>query len=151
MVRPLFFPVPGPDAESANAGSPATDIHAYSDRIKQVATRLATLQGLADPATHARSVVRAFLPDVLTFRPAEPAPYPPGTGNGRTLQDDAFGTALSVLNGSPLGVTPSPHPIVPEFPHLLSATDDDLPSLADLFGLRSLAPTQEATSPATDR
>src|SRR5262245_48923624 len=38
MVRPLFFPVPGPDAESANAGSPATDIAAYSDRIKQVAT-----------------------------------------------------------------------------------------------------------------
>jgi hypothetical protein len=151
MVRPLFFPVPGPDAEGANAGSPASDIDAQTDRIEQVATRLATLQGLTDPATHGRTVGRAFLPDVLTFRPAQPARYQPGTGNGRTLDDDAFGTALSVLNGSPLGVTPSPHPIVPEFPHLRPATDDDLPSLADLFGLRPLAPAHDATSSTTDR
>jgi hypothetical protein len=151
MLRPLFFPVPGPDAENLNGGSPADDIPAYAGRLEQVAARLATLHGSPNPGIHARSVARAFLPDVLTLRPAQPARYQPGTGNGRSLHDDAFGTALSVLNGSPLGVTPSPHPIVPEFPHLLPANTSDLPSLADLFGLRPVAPTHHATSAPTNR
>ena len=118
-------------------------------RLEQVATRLATLRDFADPAAHARSVVGAFLPDVLTLRPGQPARYQPGTGNGRALHDDAFGTALTVLHGSPLGITPSPHPIVPEFPHLLPANYDDLPSLADLFGLRPLAPARDAAPSTT--
>jgi hypothetical protein len=151
MLRPLFFPVPGPDAESLNAGSPANDIHAYAGRLEQVATRLGALRGAPDPAGHARSVARAFLPDVLTLRPGQPARYQPGTGNGRALRDDAFGTALSVLNGSPLGVTSSPHMTVSEFPHLLPASEDDRPALADLFGLRPLAPTHHPTVKITNR
>ena len=143
MLRPLFFPVPGPETENLNAGSPANDLRTHSARLQYVATRLATLRGLADPARHARSVAGAFLPDVLTLRPGQAARYGPGAGNGRALHDDAFGTALSVLHGSPLGVSPPPHPIVPDFPHLLPPGDDDLPALADLFGLRPLAPNRE--------
>jgi hypothetical protein len=150
MVRPLFFPVPGPDAEELNGGSPANDVRAHAGRLRDVATRVGTLRGVADPTAHARAVVRAFLPDVLMFRPGRPARYEPGTGNGRTLHDDAFGSALSLLNGGPLGVTPSPHPNVPEFPHLLPANQDDLPSLADLFGLRPLAPTRDSALATSD-
>jgi hypothetical protein len=86
----------------------------------------------------------------LTLRPGQPARYQPGTGNGRTLHHDAFGTALTVLNGSPLGVTPSPHPLVSEFPHLVPANHDDLPALADLFGLRPLDVVRNAVSATTD-
>ncbi len=62
--------------------------------------------------------------------------FMPGTGNGRALHDDAFGTALSVLNGSPLGVTRSPRPKISQFPYLAAPDRDELPALLDLFGLR---------------
>lgn len=150
MVRPLFFPIPGPDTETLNGGSPASDAKTHADRLEQVATRIATLRGLADPAAHGRAVVAAFLPDVMTLRPGRPARYQPGTGNGRTLHDDAFGTALTVLHGGPLGVTPSPHPVVAEFPHLAPASHEDLPALADLFGLRPLDPASDAASATAD-
>ena len=97
------------------------------------------LRGLADAVDHGSIVTRAFLPDVLTLRPGSPARYQPGTGNGRGLHDDAFGIALSVLNGSPLGGAPSPHPVVSAFPHLAPADQSDLPALLDMFGLRPQA------------
>ena len=123
-----------------------TNLETHAARLEQVATRLAALRGLADPSGHARSVSGAFLPDVLRLRPGQPARYQPGTGNGGTLHDDAFGVALTILNGSPLGVTPSPHPVVPDFPHLPRANHDDLPALAELFGLRPLDPSGAAAS-----
>jgi hypothetical protein len=55
------------------------------------------------------------------------------------LHDDAFGTTLSLMVGRPLGVTTSPHPAVPEFPHLAPAGHDDIPALADMLGLREHA------------
>jgi hypothetical protein len=66
----------------------------------------------------------------------------PGGGNGRALSDDAFGIALSTFVGVDLGATAAPKPINAEFPHLAAANDDDLPALADMFGLR----TQQAKS-----
>ena len=66
--------------------------------------------------------------------------FAPGTGNGRGLRDDAFGTTLSLLAGRQLGVTTSPYPVVPGFPHLASAGHDDIPALADMLGLRERAP-----------
>jgi hypothetical protein len=146
MLRPLFFPDPAPEAEELNNASPANDVDRHAARLEEVATRIASLRGLANPTDHARSVAGAFLPDVMAFRPGQAARYAPGRGNGRTLNDDAFGTALSVLNGSPLGGTPSPHPTVPKFPHLLPANHDDLPSLAEMFGFRQLAPTVDPSS-----
>ena len=140
MLRPLFFPNPGPEAEELNAGSPATDLERHGTRLEQLAEQIATLGHLPKPDAHAASVAHAFLPDVLRFRPGQPAHYQPGTGNGRGLQDDAFGTALSVLNGRPLGRTESPHAVVSAFPHLLPANNEEMPSLADLFGLRPLVP-----------
>lgn len=136
MVRPLFFSPPGPDVEELNAGSPAADIPRHTSRLQQLAAKVAELRGLSDPAEHAGAVARAFLPDVLHYRPAQPARYCPGTGNGRGLHDDAFGTTMSVLNGSPLGVSVSPHAVVTEFPYLAAAGHDDIPALADLPGLR---------------
>jgi Domain of unknown function (DUF4331) len=41
MVRPLFFPIPGPDTEELNAGSPATDGETHAARLEGVAARLA--------------------------------------------------------------------------------------------------------------
>jgi hypothetical protein len=150
MLRPLFFPTPGPEAEELNAGSPATDLERHGARLRQLAEQIATLRNLPKPDEHAASVAHAFLPDVLRFRPGQPAHHQPGTGNGRGLQDDAFGTAVSVLNGGPLGHTESPHPLVPEFPHVPPANNDDMPALVDLFGLRALAPHSDTVAPTQD-
>jgi hypothetical protein len=87
-------------------------------------------------------VVAAFLPDLLRYRPGQPARFAPGSGNGRGLHDDAFGTALSLLTGGQLGVTTSPNPVVPGFPHLAPAGHEDIPALADLLGLREPAPRE---------
>jgi hypothetical protein len=136
MLRPLFFGTPGPETESLNAGSPADDVVLHSPRIQGAAARIASLRGLPDAAGHASMLTRAFLPDVLYLRPGQPARYEPGAGNGRGLHDDAFGIALSLLHGSPLGNTTSPHPAVSDFPHLAPADRRELPALMDLFGLR---------------
>jgi hypothetical protein len=136
LLRALFFPQPGPDTEALNAGSPAGDVAAFGPAVRATAARVAELSGAADPDGQAATVVAAFLPDVLRYRPGQPARFAPGTGNGRGLHDDAFGTTLSLLAGRPLGVTTSPNPVVPGFPYLAPAGHDDLPALADLLGLR---------------
>jgi hypothetical protein len=46
--------------------------------------------------------------------------------------------------GDQLGETTSPHPVIPEFPHLAPTGHEDIPALADLFGLREHAPQQSA-------
>jgi hypothetical protein len=143
MLRPLFFPQPGPETEALNAGSPADDVARHSVRVREVAATIAMLRGLPDPEGHAAEVAAAFLPDVIQFRPGQPAAFQPGAGNGRALQDDAFGTALSVLNGGPLGVTRSPRAMITQFPYLAAPSHDELPALVDLFGLRG-RPTKAA-------
>lgn len=140
MLRPLYFPVAGPDSEVINAGSPDDDVRLYADRLRQAAAKVAAVRGSSDPDDHAAGVARAFLPDVLQFRPGQGADYHPGGGNGRGLHDDAFGAALSVFNGGPLGMSDSPHPVAAEFPYLPPAERDEMPALADLFGLRGQAP-----------
>jgi hypothetical protein len=144
MLRPLFFPQPGPDTEALNAGSPADDVARFGEAVRRTAAHVAKLSGAADPDEHAASLVAAFLPDVLRYRPGRPARFAPGTGNGRALHDDAFGTALSLLVGGQLGVTSSPNPVTPEFPHLAPTGHGDIPALADLFGLREHAPQPQA-------
>jgi hypothetical protein len=144
MLRPLFFPVPGPDTDALNAAEPATDVALHTGRLQRSATQLAEARGLPDPARHAATVAEAFLPDVLHYRPGRRARFRPGAGNGRGLHDDAFGTALSLFNGAPLGASPSPHPVVGAFPHLAPAGHRDLPALAELFGLREHAPDSRA-------
>jgi Domain of unknown function (DUF4331) len=136
LLRSFFFPQPGADTEALNAGSPAGDLAAYSDRIRRTAMHVAGLSRAAAPDQHAAKLVAAFLPDQLRYRPGRSAHFAPGTGNGRWLHDDAFGTTLSLLVGRPLGTSTSPHPVVPEFPHLAPAGHDDIPALADMLGLR---------------
>jgi hypothetical protein len=142
LLRSFFFPQPGADTEALNAGSPADDIATYGDLVRRTAVHVAELSGAANPDEHAATLVAAFLPDQLRYRPGQPARFAPGTGNGRGLHDDAFGTTLSLLVGRPLGVTTSPHPVVPEFPHLAPPGHDDIPALADMLGLREHAPQQ---------
>jgi hypothetical protein len=110
LLRALFFPQPGADTEALNAGSPAGDVATFGGAVRRTATHVAELSGAADPDEHAATVVAAFLPDQLRYQPGQPARYDPGTGNGRDLHDDAFGTALSLLTGHQLGVTTSPNP-----------------------------------------
>lgn len=139
LLRSFFFPQPGADTEALNAGLPADDIATYADVVRRTALHVAELSRAADPGEHAATVVAAFLPDQLRYRPGQPARFAPGTGNGRGLHDDAFGTTLSLMVGRPLGVTASPYPVVPDFPHLAPAGHDDIPALADMLGLRGHA------------
>jgi hypothetical protein len=139
LLRSFFFPRPGADTEALNAGSPADDLATYTDVVRRTARHVAELSRAANPDVHAAALVAAFLPDQLRYRPGQPARFAPGTGNGRGLHDDAFGTTLSLMVGRPLGVTTSPYPVVPEFPHLAPAGHDDIPALADMLGLRGHA------------
>ena len=136
LLRSFFFPQPGADTEALNAGSPAGDVTTYTDVVRRTARHVAELSRVASPGEHAATLVAAFLPDQLKYRPGQPACFAPGTGNGRGLHDDAFGTTLSLMVGRQLGVTTSPYPVVPEFPHLAPAGHDDIPALADMLGLR---------------
>jgi Domain of unknown function (DUF4331) len=139
LLRSLFFPQPGAATEELNAGSPAGDVAAYGDLVRRAAAHVAELSRAASPGQHAAMVVAAFLPDQLRYRPGQPARFAPGTGNGRGLHDDAFGTTLSLLAGRPLGMTTSPYPVVDEFPHLAPPGHDDIPALAGMLGLREHA------------
>ncbi len=136
LLRSFFFPHPGPATEALNAGSPADDVAAYRDLVLRTALHVAEVSGAALPDDLAAAVAAAFLPDQLRYRPGQAAHFAPGTGNGRGLHDDAFGTTLSLMVGHPLGVTTSPHPVVADFPHLAPAGHDDIPALSDLLGLR---------------
>ncbi len=139
LLRSFFFPQPGQDTEALNAGSPADDVATFGEVVRRTAVHVAELSRAANPDEHAATLVAAFLPDLLRYRPGQPARFAPGTGNGRGLHDDAFGTTLSLLVGHQLGVTTSPYPVVPEFPHLAPAGHDDIPALADMLGLREHA------------
>jgi Domain of unknown function (DUF4331) len=139
LLRSFFFPQPGPATEALNAGSPADDVATYSDLVRRTALHVAELSQAANPGEHAATVATAFLPDQLRYRPGQAAQFAPGTGNGRGLHDDAFGTTLSLMVGRPLGVTVSPHPVVPEFPHLAPAGRDEIPALSDVLGIRQRA------------
>jgi hypothetical protein len=136
LLRSFFFPQPGPATEALNAGSPADDVAAYGDLVLRTALHVAQVSQAAMPDQQAATVAAAFLPDQLRYRPGQPAHFQPGSGNGRGLHDDAFGTTVSLMVGRPLGATTSPHPIVPEFPHLAPAGHDELPALADMLGIR---------------
>jgi hypothetical protein len=136
LLRSFFFPRPGADTEALNAGSPDGDVATYTDLVRRTAVHVAELSRAASPEEHAATLVAAFLPDQLRYRPGQPARFAPGTGNGRGLHDDAFGITVSLIVGHPLGVTTSPYPAVPEFPHLAPAGHDDIPALADMLGLR---------------
>jgi hypothetical protein len=136
LLRSFFFPQPGPATEALNAASPADDIAAYGDVVRRTALHVAEVSQVASPDEHAATVAAAFLPDQLRYRPGQPAQFAPGGGNGRGLHDDAFGATLSLMVDRQLGVTVSPYPVVPEFPHLAPAGHDDLPALADMLGLR---------------
>jgi hypothetical protein len=139
LLRSFFFPRPGLDTEALNAGSPADDVATYSDLVRRTAAAVAELSQASSPDEHAATLVAAFLPDQLRYRPGQPARFAPGPGNGRDLRDDAFGTTLSLTVGRPLGITTSPYPVVPGFPHLAPAGHDDIPALADMLGLREHA------------
>jgi hypothetical protein len=136
MLRPLFFNVPGDEAEELNRGNPASDEQRYHDKVRQVAEMVGKLAGVADPYRHAVDVASAFLPDVMTYTPGRPARFVPGSGNGRALDDDTFGIAVSLLVGHPLARTRAPFTVLPSFPHLPRPYPGELPALLDLFGLR---------------
>ena len=135
MFRPLFFNPPDTEAEldALNAASPAADRDAHGERVRQLAGTVARLAGLPDPAGHAARVAAAFLPDVVTYRPGEPAAFRPGDGNGRALGDNAFDTVVAVLAGETLGNASTPRQATPAFPYLSAPQPSDLPPLIDYF------------------
>jgi len=135
MLRPLFFNPPDTEAEldTLNAGAPATDRDAHGERVRRIAGTAARLAGLSDPDGHAERVAAAFLPDVLGYRPGEPAAFHPGDGNGRALGDNAFDIAVAVLAGSTLATASVPRQATPAFPYLSAPQPADLPPLLDYF------------------
>ena len=94
---------------------------------------MARLAGRPDPDGHAEQVMAAFLPDVLGYRPGQPAAFHPGEGNGRALGDNAFNIALAVLAGSPIAASSAPPQATPTFPYLSSSQPATLPALVDLY------------------
>jgi len=135
MFRPLFFNPPDSEEQldTLNATPPPADRDTYSERVRRIAGTAARLAGLPDPDDHAARVVAAFLPDVLTYRPGQPAGFHPGDGNGRALGDNAFDIAVAVLAGSALGNASAPRHATPAFPYLSAPQPADLPPLADYF------------------
>jgi len=135
MFRPLFFNPPDGEEQldALNAAPPAADPDAYTDRVRRIAGTAARLAGLPDPDGHAAAVAAAFLPDVLTYRPGQPAAFHPGGGNGRALGDNAFDVAVAVLAGSALANASAPRHATPAFPYLSAPQPADLPPLADYF------------------
>jgi hypothetical protein len=135
MFRPLFFNPPDTEAEldALNAASSAADRDTHGDRLRRIAGTAAHLAGLPDPDGHAARAAAAFLPDVLTYWPGQPAAFHPGDGNGRALGDHAFDIAVAVLAGSGLGNASAPRQATPAFPYLSAPQPADLPPLADYF------------------
>jgi hypothetical protein len=135
MFRPLFFNPPETEAQldALNAAAPAADPATYGERVRRIAGTAARLAGLPDPDGHAERVAAAFLPDVVRYRPGEPAAFHPGDGNGRALGDDAFDIAVAVLAGSTLGNASAPRQATPAFPYLSAPQPADLPALIDFF------------------
>jgi len=131
MFRPLFFNAPDSETEmdALNAGSPALDRDTYGERVHAIAGTIARLAGLPDPDGHAAAVAEAFLPDVVTYRPGQPAAFHPGDGNGRALSDNAFDHAVAVLAGSDLGNSSTPPSATEAFPYLSVPQPADLPPL----------------------
>ena len=91
MLRPLFFNPPDTEAEldTLNAGAPAADRDTHGRRVRRIAGTAARLAGLFDPDAHAERATAAFLRDVLTYRPGQPAAFHPGDGDGRAVGDNA--------------------------------------------------------------
>ena len=135
MFRPLFFNPPDTEQQldALNAAPPAADRDTYTERVRGIAGTTARLAGLPDPAGHAARVVAAFLPDVLTYQPGQPAAFHPGGGNGRALGDNAFDVAVAVLAGSALANASAPRHATPAFPYLSAPQPAELPPLADYF------------------
>src|SRR5262249_54222753 len=77
--RPLFFNPAGSEEQldALNAAPPAADRDTCTDRVRRIAGTAARLAGLPDPDGHAAAVAAAFLPDVLTYRPGQPAGFHP--------------------------------------------------------------------------
>jgi hypothetical protein len=137
MLRPLFFSPPDQDVETLNAGAPAADQEIHGERVRRIAGTVARLAGLPDPDGHAARVAEAFLPDVLAYRPGQPAAFHPGGGNGRALGDNAFDITVAVLAGSRLGNACVPRLATPAFPYLSAPQPGELPALIDLYRQQS--------------
>lgn len=152
MLRPLFFPVPGPATEALNAGRPGTDLSEHSGTVSATAATIARLAGRPDPDGQAADVTAAFLPDVLRYQPGRPAGFAldhhdtAGVGNGRSLTDDAFRISVDRLTGGPVAPAGTPSKARGEFPYLADPDHSDRPALADLFGLREHRPEQAPAS-----
>ena len=140
MLRPLFFPVPGPDTEDLNAGDPGTDRDRYRERLTATVERLRGVAGDAHAGADAGAVADAFLPDVLGYRAGARSGWSPGGDAGRGLGDDVFATALLAVTGRPLGTRTPPAAPEAAFPHLAAPHRSALPPLAELFGLRPTPP-----------
>ena len=88
--------------------------------------------------------------------PFKSAPYTLHTSDGKdrdpavdctvTFHPDGhrINPEVASLVGHQLGVTTSPYPVVPAFPHLAPTGHEDIPALADLLGLREHTPQQPA-------
>lgn len=136
MLRPLFFPVPGPDTEALNAGDPGSDAERWAAHVRAGALPLVG-QEVLDAEQHAAEVADRFLPDVLGYRAGAPGGWSPGGEGGRRLDDDTFATALLAVIGHRLDTRTPPVPAGGAFPHVAAPHRSALPPLAELFGLRA--------------
>jgi hypothetical protein len=98
------------DRDEFNETSPREQRSRFSARF------VARLTGLGYPLPEAEALAATLLPDVLEYRPSEPAAFP----NGRTLTDDTADWTLELLTrGRLTSDLVGPHiDLLPTFPYL---------------------------------
>ena len=140
MLRPLFFSPADAESEILNAGAPASDTDAHGKRVLSIVGVAARLAGLAGPDAHAEHVLAAFLPDVVRYRPGQPASSSLAAATGARSMTTPSTSPWRSWPGLRSGTLPVPRPPAADFPYLSPPRPAELPALADLFGLREPKP-----------
>jgi hypothetical protein len=98
-----------------HASSPAQDRALFTDPLIE---RIVATSRAANPNLHARRLADMLLPDVLTYRPDQPAGYTFARQNGRHPADETAAVVETVLTGTPsLRPAASSVPLTDTFPY----------------------------------
>jgi hypothetical protein len=118
LVTHVFMPDPEM-REAFNRAHPADDQGRFIAQVGEVAEKLATLTGAANPPEYARQLTARLFPTVLPYELGEPAAFNVARFNGRALTDDVMDVILTLATNTSLGdgVAPDKSRTRDEFPY----------------------------------